>query len=89
MALTDLRASRLACRSFFSHNQLIYFYTVMYDNAGRSNYDTKQSTLWLVGARLYARNRFLANELRAGTLRGGEYFTRIYVAFHAANTAVV
>jgi len=30
----------------------------------------------------------LANE-PSGTPRGGEYFTRIYVAFHAANTLVV
>lgn len=37
-----------------------------------------------------AADRFLANERSAPeTPRGGEYFTRIYVAFHAANAAVV
>lgn len=38
----------------------------------------------------YAKQSALAGKrARPGPPRGGEYFTRIYVAFHAANTLVV
>lgn len=64
----------------------------MHDNARRSIYEAKQSVLgriagWL--ARACTPQTASWQTSCAGTPRGGEYFTRIYVAFHAANTAVV
>ena len=58
----------------------------MYDIVERSIYDGKQSALQLVGARVHASWQ---TSCAPGPQGAAEYFTRIYVAFHAANTAVV